>query len=489
MNGWSLLGGADPAPGDPVQLRLRLRRVDQVAGDMRDLSSELGRIARGSTDADWRGEAAEAMRAVLDQFRLDLHPIAQSFENISGVLGRYAGRLDELQASARQALARAKLAEERRRAADGQRRSAAANLAAQQRSLLARQAEEVAHRAATLVSVDPAVQAADAAQGESLASQTARAQRSVQDSSTEVDRFGATVSAAESDLRREKSAASEIHAEWDRASNIAKSGVEGALSQQLLNLSNLEKAGNKVLEGVDAIGRFLEDPLPYLADLRKVIEKVQAFVSKAALFVGIAAKIASLLSFIPGMAGIAVALAGLATILTVVSLVLAAAKLLTGLMLVGSARGGPVGKGDLAVDILDFGLSAAPFLGGTAKVLKPVAGSKQWASQQREIHDTIRRGAILRWGSPREVTKESMKMSAKVLAGETKKTLDSELEDRVKSAIQVRLNEPPRNECSAPISGFLPSAGYSGGGGGGGGGGGWGDVHHVAGGGGGGRGW
>jgi uncharacterized protein YukE len=366
MSDWSLVNG-DPAPGNVEQIKRSASDLSRAAGFLRDASSELSRISRGSSDADWRGAAADAFRDVLQSFQYELHPIANSFDKVSSVMTVYGRQVEGLQAEARQALRRAQLAKAAEDQNAGAKDAAMAVLRRQQSSVLSNQANEARHKAGSVVGgiVDPSAAAARQAEQARLAGETQRARAAAAATQAKVAQLDSAIASARADLASARSTTRTIHEEWDRYSRATASVVDDSLDAHLKNRSNLEKFLGKLSDTLEAVERFIDDPLPYLADLYKVIGEIEKVISTLTTVISLLAKIAAV---IPGLQHVAAGLAAVAAVLGVVALVLAATKLVLGAILWGNNFPGPDGKpmigtGDLALSAFDVGSS---LIGGGA---------------------------------------------------------------------------------------------------------------------------
>lgn len=372
MSDWSLVGG-DPAPGDPGQLRFRLNQVDRVAGDIRELSAELSRIDRGATEADWRGQAAGAMKEVLDSFRHDLAPISRSFENLSKHLSRYADELEALQRLAKQALQRAHIAELNRKADENAKSVAAATLGAQRRALLTNQGLELSHRATTAFTLDPVGKQVDADIERHLAQETQRAQQAVTSAEAEVTRIQVRIDQAVSDLDDARSKIKDYASQWETVSKAAAGRVEDSLASELANLSNLQKALNQVGEVIYNLGNFMENPIEALYQLRDIIGWIGDLAGMVALGLTLLAPIVGVI-FAPAGA----ALLGFAATAATIAAACAVTKLVLTLFLTTQRDpdGRPrVGGGDIGSD----GVNAILSVIGAKKAMEAAVKSKEAA--------------------------------------------------------------------------------------------------------------
>jgi hypothetical protein len=411
MSDWSLING-DPAPGDPGTIRTQARKLDTTADSIREVSQALSRIARGSDDAAWRGESADAMREVLDEFRYELQPVATSFDAVGGALGRYARDLEDLQNRARQALQRAQAAESRRKQAESSKRHAADVLAGQRRQLSDRKNQQRSHAitSAGATLIDPASAEANARESQRLARETTRAATAAADAERTVQRCQAQIDEAVHDLDHQRAVTRDIKAEWDQRSRQAANEVESSLHSSLRNASNLEKLGQKLEGALIAIGNFLADPLPYIAKLREIISKLSDLVSMVSLaLVGLAA-----LAGMLGLAPVAAVLVAAAAVVVVVAMGLAAAKLVTGMILWGNryTENGQevVGTSNLFGDMFGLAVSAVPFLRGSAKTIQGVGTSAKAIEKARLVNiNDARRQITLLIGGPVDVAKQAIK--------------------------------------------------------------------------------
>lgn len=469
MSNWQLVGG-DPAPGDVATIKMRVGHLDRAAEALEEASIELSRISRGSSEAAWRGKAADQMRDVLDSYRHDLRPIANSFRSVGRALARYADDLGDLQARARQALRRAKVAEAQQASAERDRKTASTLLAQQRQTLAARRRAEVHHAASSTVTslLDPGAAAANSQERARLTQLTHRAEASERETTNRVRAIEFRISTAQADLRSARSTTSAIKKEWDQRSRGTARIVDDSLADHLRNQSWLEKVIKFPGEAFEAIGRFVDDPLPYIAELHKALDIAQSFVSKFATVVSIAAKVVAI---IPGLQHVAAALGAIAAVATVAVLALAAAKFATSAILWGNGYPGPdgkpmVGAGDLLLSGVDLVTSVGAVKGAKGGI------------------DTLRRSTKVAkdtgsWVSPtainKKITWHVTKGKAKDLAvdqanGYIKKETVGQVKAHVREEVRVRLNDLDHDaRWGVPVPQCAPVRAPVGGGAGGGG--------------------
>ena len=278
MSGWELVGG-DPAPGNPAQIRLRVGHLGRAEENLREVSRELGHIARQSGEANWKGAAAQAMHDTLEGFRYDLHPIADSFKGLATQMSYYANQLDELQGEARRALHRAEVAKANRERAEASRIRASAVLMQQRSALQSAVNDERVHAVSSVATtvLDPASSAANAQEAQVLAQRSAQARNATLESERQLKRLDEDVLNYKADLSDARRAAGDVRDEWDRLSNTTARLVDDSLHESLRNRSNLEKFLRQLGDHLGAISRFIKNPAPYLAELRGIIDKFSSW--------------------------------------------------------------------------------------------------------------------------------------------------------------------------------------------------------------------
>lgn len=358
MTDWSLVGG-DPTPGYPDLVASRVSQLRVSEDAVHQVSDALARIAQGTSDADWAGECAEAMRDVIEGFRHDLAPIAESFLQVRHALGAYGAELADLQARARHALRRAEVAEARRQSSEARKRIGTDLLARQRQQLAANQRAEVLHGASSTVQnvVDPSAAAANAQESHRLARSTQATVRAVRETEAEVRRLDVEINDALLELAAAKRTSSNLHDEWDQLGRRTADQIEDALAQQLKNKSNLEKLGNRVMDDLRAITEFVRDPLHNLSLIRDLIDTVHTLLSKVSTVLAIAA-------VITGALGLPIApfLAAAALVVGVAVLALSVTKLILDVTLynLDYAEDGKrvVSRGDLVSGFVDVGMDA-----------------------------------------------------------------------------------------------------------------------------------
>lgn len=242
MTDWSLVGG-DPAPGSPELIEYQSRLLRNVSVSLEEASIELSHIARGTEDADWRGLTADAMRDVLNEYRVDLQPVAVSFATVSDALDAYASDLEQLRGEASRALERAKLAKANI-GTHSQGVSAAENLLRGQRTQLQRsQAAEQAHAVGSLAHnlVDPAASLANSQKSLALARESASGRAKVTETESRLSSLRKSLTAAQEQFDGEKATVSRLRDRWDEVSDRTAARIDGALNDSLKNRSNVEK--------------------------------------------------------------------------------------------------------------------------------------------------------------------------------------------------------------------------------------------------------
>lgn len=422
MTDWTIIGG-DPAPGNPDLIRASVTQLRVSEEAVRQVEDALGRIARGTTDADWEGECATAMREVLDGFRHDLMPIAESFLRVRRALGGYVAELVDLQASARQAMRRAEVAESRRRASEAQKQSGSDLLAQQRRQMAANQAAQARHAAVSAVqnAADPSAAPANAQEAHRLARNTQATQRAVSETQRTIGRLDGEIQAAVAELGLARRRASDIHDEWDRIGRQAADQVDDALAAALKNKSNLEKLRKRVMDDLHAIGEFLADPLHHLSLLRGLIDTLHDILGTLASILTLAACIVAFL----GPAGLALAgvLATVAFGLTVAALVLSITKLVLDAALynLDYTEDGElvVTRGDLVMDAFDIGTD------GLSVFLSRGAGSAVSSTS----------------GAVEKVAASEAKLAMKAAAKTSEDYAEDLAKDIAKGAIEDRIEE------------------------------------------------
>ena len=108
MAGWEPLAESDPVPGDPAAVAGLVHRLDATAEVMRDQTERMRGIDAKSF---WEGEAAEQFARHQEELPPLLDRLVERYARVSAALAAYHPSLDEAQAMARQALARARVAE------------------------------------------------------------------------------------------------------------------------------------------------------------------------------------------------------------------------------------------------------------------------------------------------------------------------------------------------------------------------------------------
>lgn len=355
MSDWALVGG-NPAPGDVGQMRLRVGHLDRATSALREASSELSRISRGTDEADWRGTSADAFREVIDLFRYDLRPIAGSFERVSKAVNGYASEVEDLQARARQALRRAEVAHSKERQAERDLDAARAALNRQRSTVRSAEWNQRTHALTSGAEtfLDPSLAEAQARESQRLAEVSRRARASAVEAESTAKRFENDVANFRVDLGSAKREVQGIRHEWEDRSKSSARVVDGALSEHLKNRSNVEKFVSEVEGKIKEIADFVSDPnkiLPFLRDFLGAYSELMGWVSSLAGFAAV----------ILGASGIglplAAALLAVSAAAAVLSLATSAAKF--GLTCYMRDKGlGGITDTDIALDAVDVAMSA-----------------------------------------------------------------------------------------------------------------------------------
>ncbi|MGH9041158.1 MAG: hypothetical protein ACRDZ3_13110 [Acidimicrobiia bacterium] len=77
---WEIVGG-DPAPGDPTAFEVLAGFFADTAADAAEVEGRLRRLAEGTDDSIWQGEAADA-------FREEIGKLPGPLENSTGATSR-----------------------------------------------------------------------------------------------------------------------------------------------------------------------------------------------------------------------------------------------------------------------------------------------------------------------------------------------------------------------------------------------------------------
>ncbi|MEW6471965.1 MAG: putative T7SS-secreted protein [Actinomycetota bacterium] len=113
---WELVGG-DPTPGDPCAYDTLSSFFGETAHRAGEVSCWLRRLAEGTDETIWRGEAADAFRADISELPRKLDKLHDSYQDASEALLSYGARLRQLQGQADIELGKAACADEEHAAA------------------------------------------------------------------------------------------------------------------------------------------------------------------------------------------------------------------------------------------------------------------------------------------------------------------------------------------------------------------------------------
>ncbi|MGY1831652.1 hypothetical protein ACI8AA_14665 [Geodermatophilus sp. SYSU D01180] len=230
--GWELVGG-HPAPGSPDAVRSAasaMAQVAELAGDARHVFSQ----SAGRLDPSvWRGSAADAFRADIDDLPDRLREVSDSHRKAAAALRRFGDELEDLRFEADGVLRQADQADADRRQAR-QRRDAAEN---ELESLRGRKRgasrDLTALQSQRACAVDPA--------------QAAAMQQPLTSAQSRLNRLSADVRAAEDTVRRHERAIEDAEERLRRAVRRAQDiagRVAGAVGNAVRDLQAAEQAAH-----------------------------------------------------------------------------------------------------------------------------------------------------------------------------------------------------------------------------------------------------
>lgn len=89
---------------DTDEVRRAAAQIKKIAASVRQLSTQNVRTMQSSVDENLNGEAADALKNVLDELSMDISKIGNGLDAIQKALYEYAKRVEAADAAAEQAI-------------------------------------------------------------------------------------------------------------------------------------------------------------------------------------------------------------------------------------------------------------------------------------------------------------------------------------------------------------------------------------------------